>query len=167
MSYDVRCLAGHGVIDLALHNLGTEQLSTFRVTDPANGQTFEVDVEPGTTAPATVSTTHDGNILVAVVADGADASVSVTVACGGTKAPPLVCPEGSAAHNGACVASASASPGPAPASAGSATVSRQAPTVGRELPATGLGTASGGLWLGAVLVGFGTVASLASRRRHD
>jgi hypothetical protein len=153
------------VIDLALHNLGTAQLSTFRVTDPASGETFEVDVEPGTTMPATVSTTHDGDVVVAVVADGSDASISVTVACGGTMAPPLVCPEGSAAHNGACVASASAGLGPA--SAGSATVARQSSTFARQLPATGLGTASGGLWLGAVLVGFGTVASLASRRRHD
>lgn len=145
VNYDNSCLNGEGVIDITLHHVGKDGLATFRVTDPSTGATTEMDVEPGTGFPVSFDRLPDGTVTVRVLADGADASFSVEVAC-----DPLGAASCATDPSGdGCVASGL----PLPQGAASPA----------ELPATG---GAEGLWIGAALVVCGAAASLVSRRRH-
>lgn len=139
------CLNGDGIVDITLHHVGRDGLATFRVTDPRSGGITEVDVEPGTGTPVSFDHLPDGTVTVQVLADGADASFSVDVACDPLGAASCA----TVPLGGGCVQSGLPLP--------------SEPTSPAVLPATG-GTE--GLWIGAALVACGAAASLVSRRRH-
>lgn len=78
---DVECDAdGHGVLDLTFVNDGSGS-ATFVVTegDAVSASTFVV--EAGSARAVTFTGLVDGQTVVPVLLDGADATVSATVAC--------------------------------------------------------------------------------------
>jgi hypothetical protein len=157
------CVDGDGVMNLTLTNPATDGDAEFVVTNPATFLVSLINLHPGTSQMVTLSGLPDGSVVVPVQLNGTDVSVTAQISC-----DPPVCTDGvlsvvtddSGVQHQACVASAADPAAPARSTL-TATAQRTA-TVG-ALPTAGSGT--GGLLIGAVLVGSGSVVSLLSRRR--
>jgi hypothetical protein len=173
----VACVNGDGVMALTVTNPAADADAQVVVTNPETFVASAIDLAAGASQVVTVNGLSDGFVVVPVVVDGNDQSVSTQVSC---DAP--VCAEGaltsvvddSGVEHQACVESATAvSPAAAPPApeakatlAPSTVATHSTPAQAgstAKLPTTGAGT--GGLVIAALLVGSGSLASLLSRRR--